>query len=59
MADIINLRQARKQKQRDDKERLAAANRDKFGQTKAEKQTTQKEADRQTRILDGHEKDDK
>ncbi len=37
MADIINLRQARKAKVRADAADKAAANRAKFGQTKGEK----------------------
>jgi hypothetical protein len=37
MAEIINLRQARKQKTRGEKDKDAAANRAKFGRTKAEK----------------------
>lgn len=35
VADIINLRQARKRKAREEKERQAAANRAKFGTSKA------------------------
>ena len=38
MAEIVNLRQMRKRQQRADKERQAAANRTKYGRTKAEKQ---------------------
>jgi hypothetical protein len=37
MADVVNLRQARKQKARVEKDKDAAANRVKFGRTKAEK----------------------
>lgn len=45
---VINLRHHRKQKQRQQKEQIAAENRHKFGLTKAEKhrqQTEQKKAD--------------
>ena len=38
MAEIINLRQARKQKARAEREAAAAENRVKFGRTKAERQ---------------------
>ncbi|MHB1204149.1 MAG: DUF4169 family protein [Rhodospirillaceae bacterium] len=37
MADVVNLRQARKQKTRAEKDKNASANRAKFGRTKAEK----------------------
>jgi hypothetical protein len=52
MAEIVNLRQARKQKRRDDKERQAAGNRVKFGRTKAEKTRDATEAKREQRHLD-------
>ena len=35
--EIVNLRQARKQKQRQTKEKTAESNRQKFGRTKAER----------------------
>lgn len=38
MADILSLSEARKAKARADKEQAAAANRAKFGRTKAERQ---------------------
>jgi hypothetical protein len=37
MSEIVNLRRARKDKARADKESQAAANRAKYGQTKADK----------------------
>lgn len=40
-ADVVNLRQARKQKARSDKDDQAEKNRAAFGRTKAEKQLTQ------------------
>ena len=52
MADIINLRQARKHKQRADKDRQAAENRAKHGRTKGEKQRDAADADRARRQLD-------
>lgn len=57
MADIINLRQARKAKVRKDKEQVAAANRAKFGQTKAEREVRRIEEARQDRLLDGNRRD--
>jgi hypothetical protein len=39
-ADVINLRQARKQKARSDKEQTAAENRAQFGRPKHEKAVT-------------------
>ena len=53
MAEIINLRQVRKTRQRDAAARTAAENRAKFGQPKAERQRTAAEAERQARQLDG------
>lgn len=53
MGDIINLRQARKAKARSDKEQAAAANRAKFGRTKAERQASLQEDARLDRMLEG------
>jgi hypothetical protein len=53
MADIINLRQARKTRARADKERAAAANRAKFGRTKAEREASLKEEARLDRKVEG------
>jgi hypothetical protein len=57
MAEVINLRQARKHKQRGEKEKQAEVNRQKFGRSKAEKQQTTAEAALSTRKLDGHKLD--
>ena len=53
MGEIINLRQARKVKARAEKERVAAANRAKFGRTKAERDAGRLEEARLDRRLDG------
>lgn len=53
MAEIINLRQARKRRGRQEKEALAAANRARFGRTKAERLTSRDQEARQARDLDG------
>ncbi len=53
MAEIVNLRMARKAKVRAQAEQQAAENRAKFGRTKAEKMTQKNAADRDQRQLDG------
>lgn len=58
MAEIINLRQARKQKARAEKEARADQNRTTFGRTKAEKELTKAEQDLAQRRLDSHKRDD-
>ncbi|GGB69170.1 DUF4169 family protein [Blastomonas aquatica] len=57
MADIINLRQARKAHKRRQGEALAAANRAKFGQTKSQRTLHSAEALREGRVVDGAELD--
>ncbi|HTH27909.1 MAG TPA: DUF4169 family protein [Sphingobium sp.] len=53
MAEIINLRLARKARARTEAERQAAENRAKFGRTKAQKAIERADAERQARSLDG------
>lgn len=53
MAEIINLRMARKARDRTAAERKAAENRAKFGRTKAEKAAERAEVERKARALDG------
>lgn len=53
MAEIINLRAARKARTRADAAATADANRAKFGRSKAEKQTDAAEATRREKLLDG------
>jgi len=57
MAEIINLRQARKNKARAEKEARADANRIAFGRTKAEKNLTKAERDLEKSRLDAHKRD--
>ena len=57
MAEIINLRQARKQKARAEAEKTAAQNRIAFGRTKAERKLTEAERDKAARHIDGHRLD--
>ena len=58
MAEIVNLRQARKQKARADKEARATENRASFGRTKVEKKLSQAEQDLAKSRLDSHKRDD-
>jgi len=53
MADIVNLRRARKDKARRERESEAAANRRRFGRTKAQKAVDKDAAARGRRDLDG------
>ena len=52
MADVINLRRARKDRARREHEREAAANRQRFGRTKAQKSADQDVRARDRRALD-------
>lgn len=58
MADIINLRTARKQKARAEKEVQASQNRVIFGRTKAEKQKAAAEQRLAEKHIDGHKRDE-
>ena len=53
MAEIVNLRRARKDKERQQRESEAAANRRRFGRTKAEKAADKDAQDRARREVDG------
>ena len=53
MADIVNLRRARKEKERRHRTSEADANRRRFGRTKAQKTADEDAASRQRRDLDG------
>lgn len=53
MAEIVNLRQARKAKKRAQDAAAADANRARHGASKAERRVTRDEADRLARTLDG------
>ncbi len=56
-ADIINLRQARKVKARDRKDKRATQNRAKYGRSKSETEITRLESARHKRSVDGAELD--
>ena len=53
MAEIVNLRLARKASARRSKEAEAAANRLAHGRTRAEREASRAEAERARRLLDG------
>lgn len=57
MAEVINLRLARKQRDRAAKAAQAASNRAIHGESKAAKATRQAEADRAARQLDAHQRE--
>lgn len=54
MAEIINLRRARKQRKRDEADRQAEQNRISFGRSKPERSLTEAERKLAARRLDGH-----
>ena len=53
MAEIVNLRRARKSRARVEKDAQAAENRTQFGRTKAEKRATETERAQTEAALDG------
>ena len=57
MAEIINLRLARKARKRAQNEAAASTNRARFGQSKGERLQQEAEASRQQRHLDGAKRD--
>ncbi|TPM30685.1 DUF4169 family protein [Mesorhizobium sp. B2-3-5] len=57
MADIVNLRQARKQKAREDKARVAEQNRALHGRSKADRQRDRLTADKAEKFIAGHRLD--
>ena len=60
MGDVVSLKQYRRQREREEKERLAAANRRKHGRNKAERASEEDETKRGEKHLDGQkiEKED-
>ncbi|TIS94968.1 MAG: DUF4169 family protein [Mesorhizobium sp.] len=57
MAEIVNLRQFRKQKARADREQAAGQNRTLHGRTKAERQRDRMVADKSERFVAGHHRE--
>jgi hypothetical protein len=58
MAEIINLRRARKARAQVDKETLAAENRVRFGRTGEERRRREAEESLAKRRLEGHRRED-
>ena len=58
MGEVIGLGKARKARDRAEDKRRAEENRVRFGRTRAEREATDKEEARATRLLDGHRRDD-
>jgi hypothetical protein len=58
MAEIVNLRRAKKAKARADAEAQAAENRTLFGRTKAEKERTEIEREKARRGIEGHRREE-
>jgi len=58
MGDVVNLSRYRKTKQRQDEQRQAAINREKFGKTKAETERDRLRRQQQEKALDGKRLDD-
>jgi phage protein D len=57
MAEVVNLRTAKKQAARKAARSQADANAAKHGRTKAERELEQARAEKATRTLDGHKRD--
>lgn len=57
MADIVNLRQARKQKARAEKERLAEQNRALHGRSRTERERDRLAADKSEKFVSGHRRE--
>ncbi len=57
-ADIVNIRKARKVRDRAAREKRATENRSKFGRTKAEREHAEAQEAIEARRLDGHVRDD-
>ncbi len=58
MGEIVNLRRARKDKARREKDSEAATNRQRFGRTRAEKKRDEDAAERRRLLLDGKRLDE-
>lgn len=54
MAEIVNLRRARKAKAKHEKDKIAEANRIAFGRTKSEKELSAARMTHDAKRLDGH-----
>ncbi|OWK21534.1 DUF4169 family protein [Mesorhizobium amorphae] len=57
MGDVVNLRQARKQKARSEKERLAEQNRVLHGRSKADRNRDRLTSDKAEKFIAGHRRE--
>jgi hypothetical protein len=57
MGDVVNLNKYRKKKAREEREKLAAHNRNKHGLTPAERALRERKRELQDKRLDGHKLD--
>jgi len=57
VAEIVNLRQARKRRTRAEKDAQAEQNRMSFGRTRAEREASAAKAELEARRLEGHRRD--
>ncbi|OHV90795.1 DUF4169 family protein [Mesorhizobium sp. ORS 3428] len=57
MGEVVNLRQARKQKARIAKERLAGENRALHGRSKAQRERDRLNSDSAEKFMDGHRRE--
>ena len=58
MAEVVNLRNFRKRKTREDKETAAQVNRAAFGRTKSEKELSKAKLALEQKALDKHKRED-
>ena len=58
MAEVVNLRNFRKRKERAEKETTAQVNRAAFGRTKSEKELSKAKRALEQKALDKHKRDD-
>ncbi len=59
MAEVVNLRNFRKQKKRTEKKTVAQANRAAFGRTKSEKELNKAKRALEKKVLDEHKREDR
>ena len=58
MAEVVNLRNFRKRKEREEKESAAQVNRAAFGRTKSEKELSKARLALEQKALDKHKRED-
>jgi len=58
MAEVVNLRNFRKRKEREEKETVAQVNRAAFGRTKSEKELSKAKRALEKKRLDKHKRED-